>query len=174
MKAYILAGGESSRMKTNKAFLDINGNTLIESIANQLLTFDEVVIVGKKEVYQHLSYRVIEDIEIGKGPLSGIHTALKDAENRCFICTCDSPILLKEFFISESGIFNLNGESLFFPMITDKEDLLSIELLLSGKDWSIKNYLKTCSKQIHHITSSQVFWNLNTPSKYNNYLESIS
>ena len=102
MKAYILAGGKSSRMKTNKAFLDIKGNTLIESIANQLLTFDEVVIVGKKEVYQYLPYRVIEDIEIGKGPLAGIHTALKDAEDKCFICTCDSPILLKEFFISES------------------------------------------------------------------------
>ena len=174
MKAYILAGGESSRMKTNKALLDIKGITLIESIAKQLHSFDEVVIVGNPLSYKHLPYRVIEDIEKNKGPLAGIHSALTDAQDQCFICTCDSPIILKDYFISETGIFQLNGEAIFFPMIASSEDIQKIESLLSGTNWSIKNYLKTCPKQIHHITSSQPIWNLNTPSKYNDYLESIS
>ena len=62
MKAYILAGGESSRMGQNKALLDINGSPLIEIIANQLSGFEEVIIIGRKETYSHLDYRVIEDI----------------------------------------------------------------------------------------------------------------
>ena len=73
---YVLAGGRSSRMGTDKAFLEFNGRSLLVralDLLHRLTT--EVHIVGpatKFAVYGP----VVEDIYAGRGPLAGIHAAL--------------------------------------------------------------------------------------------------
>lgn len=173
MKAYILAGGESRRMGQNKALLDINGSSLIEVIAEQLSDFEEVVIVGNKETYNHLNYRVIEDIIPSKGPLSGIHTALKDADDNCFICSCDSPSISEEMFIEMPCQFEINGEVQRLPFVADLFDTPLIEDQLNGEDFSLKTYFENSPKPLIPIDYS-LYWNLNTPEKLEEYLESIS
>lgn len=92
----ILAGGKSSRMKTNKAFLPINGTPLIESIIHKLRnSFLEVIVVTNDvPLYSHLKARIVTDIIPGCGPLSGIHAGLTVSNcNYSFVLACDMPFV---------------------------------------------------------------------------------
>jgi molybdopterin-guanine dinucleotide biosynthesis protein A len=75
--AFVLAGGKSSRMGTNKAFLDFRGQTLLHlSLATLKSVCDDVVIVGDPALFAEFG-PVISDLFPGCGPLGGIHAALK-------------------------------------------------------------------------------------------------
>lgn len=75
--AFVLAGGHSSRMGTNKAFLDLAGKTLLQrALELAAAVASDASIVGEVTKFMALG-RVIEDVYPGHGPLGGIHAALK-------------------------------------------------------------------------------------------------
>ena len=74
---FILAGGKSTRMGTDKAFLMFDGGTLLSrmiEIAHSLSA--DVRVVGEKAKYAQFA-SVVEDVFSGRGPLAGIHAALR-------------------------------------------------------------------------------------------------
>ena len=73
---FVLAGGKSSRMGTDKAFLDFDGRTLLARALEVVgESCPKVLIVG--DVAKFAAYGpVIQDVYPGCGPLGGIHTAL--------------------------------------------------------------------------------------------------
>ena len=73
---FVLAGGRSSRMGTDKAFLELEGRTLLARALDLLhgLT-PEVRIVGPAARFAAYA-PVVEDVYAGRGPLAGIHAAL--------------------------------------------------------------------------------------------------
>jgi molybdopterin-guanine dinucleotide biosynthesis protein A len=78
---FVLAGGKSSRMGTDKAFLEFGGQTLLDrAIAEMGMVCSSVAIVGdpvKFAKYGAPKYEpVVADIFHGCGPLAGIHAAL--------------------------------------------------------------------------------------------------
>jgi molybdopterin-guanine dinucleotide biosynthesis protein A len=74
--AFLLAGGKSSRMGANKAFLEFQGQTLLARGLHTLAAAcGDVTIVGDQETFASHG-RVVSDIFPGCGPLAGIHTAL--------------------------------------------------------------------------------------------------
>ncbi len=74
--AFVLAGGQSSRMGTEKAFLELHGRTLLERALEVARGVGgEVRIVGKAEKFSALA-AVVEDVFPQRGPLGGIHAAL--------------------------------------------------------------------------------------------------
>jgi molybdopterin-guanine dinucleotide biosynthesis protein A len=74
--AFVLAGGRSSRMGTDKAFLQFDGHALLARALDRLHALTpEVRIVGPAAKFA-LHGRVIEDTYPGRGPLAGIHAAL--------------------------------------------------------------------------------------------------
>lgn len=90
----ILAGGESRRMGTNKALLEINGERMIETIYRRMAElFDEVLLVtNRPELYEFIPCRKVADIYPGKGPMGGIHAALSSCTaERAFVAACDMP-----------------------------------------------------------------------------------
>lgn len=89
----VLAGGKSSRMGDNKAFLQVEGRPLIERVVAALReVFPEVMIAGDPEIYRGLAEKVVPDILPGLGPLGGIHAALTFASHELvFIAACDLP-----------------------------------------------------------------------------------
>lgn len=93
LTAFVLAGGKSSRMGTDKALLKLHNGYLIDCPikALQQLTAD-VRIVGDPHKYGFLKLPVIPDSIESKGPLSGIYSALK-ASSSFFnlIVGCDMP-----------------------------------------------------------------------------------
>lgn len=74
--AFVLAGGKSSRMGRDKAFLELGGRTLLaHALALARAVGREVTIVGDAKKFSAYG-RVVEDVYRDRGPLGGIHAAL--------------------------------------------------------------------------------------------------
>jgi len=96
----LLAGGKSSRMKKNKAFLELEGRPLVErSLAVLQAVFAEVLISSNKpELYESYQVPVIQDDILDRGPLEGLYQGLKVATyDAVFVVACDMPFLEAEF-----------------------------------------------------------------------------
>lgn len=94
--AVILAGGASSRMKRNKAFLMFRGERFIERIFRQMSTiFPEVILVtNSPELYRFLPCRIVTDLYPGMGALAGIQAGLTQSSTPyIFVVACDMPDL---------------------------------------------------------------------------------
>lgn len=79
LSAFILAGGKSRRMGTDKAFVMLEGRTLLSrllDIARQLTS--NVHIIGDPAKFTPFA-PTIEDIFPRCGPLGGIHAALRSS-----------------------------------------------------------------------------------------------
>jgi molybdopterin-guanine dinucleotide biosynthesis protein A len=74
---FILAGGKSTRMGTDKAFVDYEGRTLLARALDLARSVTpDVRIVGNREKFAPFA-PVVEDIFRDCGPLGGIHAALR-------------------------------------------------------------------------------------------------
>jgi molybdopterin-guanine dinucleotide biosynthesis protein A len=97
--AFILAGGRSSRMGTDKAFLRLGGRTLLErslELANRVC--ETVLLVGNQQRLRDYG-PVVEDNFPGHGPLAGIHAALTSEASQEFnlILSIDIPVMSETF-----------------------------------------------------------------------------
>ena len=94
---FVLAGGRSSRMGTDKAFLELDGRTLLARALDLLRCLTpEVRIVGPTAKFAAYG-PVVEDIYAGRGPLAGIHAALSSSATELnLILAVDLP------FVTES------------------------------------------------------------------------
>ena len=84
IRGYVLAGGKSSRMGSDKALLNMEGRTAIERQCEILETFcaQGVFIAGaRSSKLSKFSWPVIQDSVLDQGPLFGIISALQHAEN---------------------------------------------------------------------------------------------
>lgn len=92
----LLAGGQSTRMGTNKAFLQWQGQPLIaRSAQNFAEWFEQVVIVtNTPDQYAFLGLPIVSDRVPGRGPLGGIESALNGSRHEAVFCAaCDMPFL---------------------------------------------------------------------------------
>ncbi len=79
LTAFILAGGKSSRMGADKAFLALNGRTLLARALDLTRSITpEVRIVGDRTKFSPFA-PTVEDIFPNCGPLGGIHAALRSS-----------------------------------------------------------------------------------------------
>lgn len=96
--AFVLAGGQSSRMGSDKALLPWAGETLLGralSIARDAC--GQVIICGSPSRYGEFA-DVLEDTEPGRGPLSGIRSALHATQTELnLILSVDLPLMQAEF-----------------------------------------------------------------------------
>jgi molybdopterin-guanine dinucleotide biosynthesis protein A len=95
---YVLAGGRSSRMGSDKALLKLGDATLLERASAAVAgTVGSAVIVGDPARYTRFGYPVIQDSFRGAGPLGGIHAALthasaeKNLSDWSLVVACDMP-----------------------------------------------------------------------------------
>ena len=96
---FILAGGKSQRMGTNKSLLMIGSLTVIERVVNLIRKiFREVIIITNQPgEYSFLELPTYEDIYKNTGPLAGIHSALvHTSTEKNFIISCDMPLMTED------------------------------------------------------------------------------
>ena len=96
MTGVILAGGESTRMGKNKAFIEINGKRIIDRTVSLFREiFDDVLLVTNTPLdYIDLNVRIVTDLVPGKGSLGGIYTGLFfSCSPKSFFVGCDMPFL---------------------------------------------------------------------------------
>lgn len=96
--AAIIAGGASRRMGQNKALLSLNGVPLVLRVARVLapLFSQLVVVTADADISRTANLPSIPDIHPGKGPLGGIHAALRHFQAPVFCVACDLPFLSGE------------------------------------------------------------------------------
>lgn len=119
--AAILAGGRSSRMGCNKAFVSLNGLTVLEYILNRLQPhFGEILIVtNEPALFESYPARVISDIYPRKGPIAGIHAALGNILGKqLFLIGCDMPFIKVELI--RYMLNNADGYDAVVPVVEGK------------------------------------------------------
>lgn len=97
--SFILAGGVSSRMKRDKALLEIGGAPLFVRTARLI---ESVVVapsvIGDPAKYKSFALPVIADDWPGAGPLGGIATALRVSDASWnLVVACDLPYLTSDW-----------------------------------------------------------------------------
>ena len=92
---YLIIGGKSSRMGSDKASLLINGQTFLKNIIKAANPFNAPIkLVSSLEKHQDLGYETIPDMETDKGPVSAITSALSDTNTSLnLILSCDIPLI---------------------------------------------------------------------------------
>jgi len=98
LQAFIMAGGASSRMGTDKAQLRLEQQTFTERIAETLLEItDSVSIVGRDS--DDSSLPSVADVYPKWGALGGIHAALAACSRKwAIVVACDLPFVTSELF----------------------------------------------------------------------------
>ena len=100
--AFILIGGKSSRLGTDKAFVEIGGKTLLERATNVVqdaLPASRVTAVAADATnfaIQAITSGVpfVLDLHENRGPLGGLHAALANARTPwIFVLACDYPFV---------------------------------------------------------------------------------
>jgi molybdopterin-guanine dinucleotide biosynthesis protein A len=92
--AFILAGGRSSRFGSDKARACIDGQPLIQRLANALASdvASVTVVAQQQDGYQDLGLRTIADYQVHGGPLAGLLRALEDLRMVSFPSRIDDPV----------------------------------------------------------------------------------
>jgi molybdopterin-guanine dinucleotide biosynthesis protein A len=104
VSAFVLAGGQSSRMGADKAFLQLEGQSLLIRALNLVTGITpNVRILGSKAKFGEFG-KVVEDEFPNHGPLGGIHAALCTSSSELnLILAVDMP------FVPEKFLRNLVG-----------------------------------------------------------------
>lgn len=107
----ILAGGQSRRMGTDKSFVRLNGQPLLQHVIERVsvLRLPVVLIANDREKYREFGLPVIADVIPKAGSLGGIYTAVQHGDAASTLCVaCDmpflNPALLRHLLDQASGV----------------------------------------------------------------------
>ena len=182
--AAILAGGPGSRMKgLTKSLVKIDGETIISRILSVFSNiFGEIIIVTNSPgEYREFPYcRIVRDKFTGKGPIGGIHSALKHASNdTVFICAGDMPLLNRNLIMKQISLFNEmrcdilvpKADSLIEPLhaVYRRKVLTSLgQFIALGKSNAVREFFTTVDVKYMEVDKNEemqhIFSNINNPS----------
>lgn len=178
MTLAILAGGKSSRMGKDKAFLKYKDKSFIENIINKGNKFQEILIISNnKKDYEKFNIKIVEDIYKDKGPIGGIHTALVNSKfNKVLCVACDMPLISEETLIKlskEKGeneviIPKINGRLQPLCGIYTKSLIDKIEEDIKNNRTKLIDNIKEFDFKIldKDELNKKDFININTPKDY--------
>ena len=95
-----MAGGKSSRMGEDKAFLKVGGERVIDRTLHIFRDFfNEIILVTNSPLdFMDLDVTIVTDMMFGKGVPGGLYTGLFYSSSRhAFIAPCDMPFLNRSF-----------------------------------------------------------------------------
>lgn len=183
----ILAGGKSSRMGTDKGFLDFNGKPFIQhSIDAMKSLVDDILIVSDNPGYDIFNQRRITDLIKDSGPLAGLYSGLNASKTMYnLVLSCDIPLINKSVL---THLLNNINEDIEVTQLKSREHnnpLIAIykttckktclELLNQGE--------KRLGVAIQHLNSKTITLgedlegytaNINTPNELKNIKDAIN
>lgn len=140
---FVLAGGRSSRMGTDKALVELAGKPLIQHSLDALREAGlATAIAGTRSDLARFA-PVVEDLSLGLGPLAGVCAALRSSTARWAVfLSVDLPlipaslirVLLDHAQITESAVTlaSVNGFPQTFPAVIDRAALPVFEAELAA------------------------------------------
>ncbi len=145
----ILAGGNSSRMGTDKALVRIGNERIIDRLSKELGDFPEIMVsAGRNRSYEALGLKTVYDENTGAGPMEGIRQILLGSDNEyVFICAADMPFIKKElveymagYICSDYDCYVIADDEHIHPLcaIYKKSAVCVIEELLAQKKYRLR------------------------------------
>ena len=177
--------GRSTRMGRDKALLQLDQQTFLGHLAEELSVCHEVFISQTlNNDYSGYGLTVIPDEHLGIGPIEGIRQSLRHAScDYVFICGVDLPCVRKEmirylagFLSPEYDICVFRDEDRIHPLcgIYSKAALPAVERMIAEQRYRMRDLLSSVRTQYISIEgscfSSESFCNINTPEEYRDLL----
>jgi molybdopterin-guanine dinucleotide biosynthesis protein A len=178
--AIVMAGGQSSRMGTDKSMLHINGKTMIEAICQQLVgNFEQILISAKQEnELAFLGFAVVKDKVLGQGPLMGLVSTIESSANQLnFVTACDIPCIDMKFvrrMLREAEGFDavvpIRDDGQIEPLfaIYRKSVIPAINDILSAGGRKMSDFFEKCKVNYLPLDAKKIT-NLNTIAEYQKF-----
>jgi molybdenum cofactor guanylyltransferase len=180
---FLLAGGMSTRMGTDKAFLIFDGQTLLDRALIVMQTVcNRVTIVGDPAKFaKYDAGSVIADIFPGCGPLAGIHSALAhSAAEFNLMLAVDMPFATAELLSFLFAVAEKNAAVVTVPRVNDglqplcavyrRDFAAAAERALRAGNYKIDALFSSVSTHVIEAAelaaagfSARNFFNVNTP-----------
>jgi molybdenum cofactor guanylyltransferase len=189
---FITAGGRSSRMGKDKAWLELAGRPMIEHVIAALepATTDISIIANDPE-YARLGYPVYSDSQPGIGPLEAIRTTLRNSNSpRALLVGCDLPFVSSELFrclLSIGGdhdaVVPMSADQRLEPLcaIYCRRVLAVVDALIARGERKVSPLFDLVATrlvrfdELRHLAGSEVFFdNVNSPEDYARAIDTIS
>ena len=129
--AAVLAGGYSSRMGQDKAALPVGEGTMLEHMVRKLkdLGLEDIMISGSDQTVD--GARNVPDVYPHRGPLSGIHSCLREAKGDAVLfLSVDLP-----FFPAAALFFSIPSILNQVPLPIHSASLTQCRLPYQSDDW---------------------------------------
>ncbi len=191
IEGFILAGGASSRMGTDKSALRLGGKTFVERAARALSAIEpkNLYLIGNNQKNSP-DLTALPDVFAEKkdvrGSIVGLHAALFYTRTDWLaVLACDLPFasgeLLKRLvLLGENENFDavvpLQADKKIQPLcaLYRKDSCLPlIEKMISGENWSLQNLLRQLKTRLvtpvewHDLPNAgNFFFNVNTPEDF--------
>jgi len=181
ISGFILAGGKSHRMGTDKALLLFQGKPLLEHMIGLIAPLcDKVFISGQNSDYTGFSVEMIPDLNVNCGPIAGIFSALNYSDSDWnLLVSVDVPFVNEELFhllISNIGEYDciipqhISGVE---PLIAlyNRRTLPVIEEMIKSGDYRLTNLLSKINTRYidcSHLIQKhpRLFMNINRIEDY--------
>jgi molybdenum cofactor guanylyltransferase len=187
--AFVLAGGRSSRMGSDKALLSFGNQTLLErALHTAAAVASKVLIVGSRQRYGGYG-EVVEDVFADCGPLGGIHAALCITQTDWnLMLSVDTPLMEPEFLVWLLEQARASRELIVVPeALGGLQPLAAVyrrplravaEQSLKNRDYKIGHLFDLVPTRYISETeigaagfSPQIFRNVNTAEEYVNLIQ---
>ena len=181
---FVTAGGRSSRMGTDKAWLEIGGRPMIKRVVEELLQVTPAVsIIANDPEYDLIGLPMLPDLNPGIGPLEAIRVALAASLAPCvLLVACDLPFVTAEFleFLldrveSHQAVVPLNSDGGLEPLcaIYSTEALEPVTELIRNGERKVSRLLDRVRTRLIPFEdlgqlagAERFFINVNTPEDY--------
>ena len=184
ISGYILAGGKSRRMGSDKRTLLFRGMTLLERacLTMEALLGKPPALVGDNlHDFRRLGLRIIPDAEPDCGPVGGIVSALRDCGNGwALFLPVDMPLMTTEVLLELLFSLKVDDHAAVFcdeerihplPLILSTDTLPIWKNSLQKKELKLQNTFNEIPLSKKYISRNYlVFQNFNCPTDYGYYL----
>jgi len=185
---FVTAGGRSSRMGRDKAWLELGGRPMISHVIEALgLVVREIAIIANRGEYRTLGLPVIRDQNIGIGPIEAVRTAMAASlYDRIILVGCDLPFVTDDLFkfllgqaAEHQSVVPLGPDREPEPLcaVYAKSSLAEVERMIEAGQFKISplfdrvDTLFVPFEDLSGLSGASLFFqNINTPDEYHRAL----
>jgi molybdopterin-guanine dinucleotide biosynthesis protein A len=180
----VMAGGKSKRLGQNKALIQINGITVVESVLNMVSPYVQkvMIITNTPEEYNFLDIETSKDVRPGFGPLSGIHSALSLASSEyVLVVSCDIPLVGSKQI--EQLVSSCRGHDItifkhknFEPLcaVYRRSCIDALNELIDYNECRIIDLFPTLDVKVLRVDDAEIFRSINTKEDYDHIVDKLS
>lgn len=124
IEAFVLAGGQSSRMGQDKGLMPLRGKPMVSYVIQTLQRAGlPVRIIAHHPAYKKFNLPLYKDSVVEKGPMGGLLTALENTTaDLVLLVGCDMPLISIEMI--HYLISSVDSEHLVLSVVEDKPNPL--------------------------------------------------